>query len=195
MSRLPYLRRNDLEEPGQTLWDALLQARGPDLMNGDGGLVGPFNAFVHAPAVGRRLAELGRTLRFETSIDRRLVETAIITVGAEWKAGFEWWAHAQMARDNGVADAVVEAIGSGAPPPFASPDERAVYALAQQLTRTGRVDDATYRDAHDYLGDAGLVELVALCGYYATVSYLLNAFQVPLPSGATVRWPGQTQHT
>ncbi len=57
-----------------------------------GALTGPFNAFVQAPDVGRHLTSLGQVLRFETSIERRLPELAIITVGAHWKAEFEWWA-------------------------------------------------------------------------------------------------------
>ncbi len=189
MSRLPYLRRDELDEPGQGVWDAVVSSRGDRVINDEGGLHGPFNAFVHAPIVGGRLGELGRTLRFETSMERRLLEVAIITVGAWWKAEFEWWAHAQMARDHGVSDAVVEAIGRGEDPPFEAQDERTVYALARQLTQTGRVDDTTYRAARELLGDAGLVELVSLCGYYTTVSFLLNAFDVPLPPGAIPAWP------
>lgn len=38
------------------------------------------------------------------------------------------------------------------------------------------------------LGDAGMVELVSLCGYYTQVSFLLNAFTVPLPPDALPMW-------
>jgi 4-carboxymuconolactone decarboxylase len=33
------------------------------------------------------------------------------------------------------------------------------------------------------LGDAGVVELVGILGYYAMVSMTLNTFQAPLPQG------------
>ena len=46
----------------------------------------------------------------------------------------------------------------------------------------------TYDAAHRFLGDAGMVELVSLCGYYTLVSFLLNAFAVPLPPDATPMW-------
>jgi len=51
-----------------------------------------------------------------TRIERRLSEIAIITVGARWQAEFEWWAHAPMAREHGVAGAVADAIGRGEDP-------------------------------------------------------------------------------
>jgi 4-carboxymuconolactone decarboxylase len=193
VSRLPYLRRDDLDSDGQQVWDGIVGSRQlpgepGGLVDADGGLVGPFNAFVHAPAVGRRLSSLGALLRFGTTIERRLSELAIITVGAHWKAEFEWWAHAAMARDHGVPAAVIDAIGAGADPAFENDDERVIYAVARQLATGGRLDQDTYDAAQQLLGDAGLVELVSLCGYYTLISFQLNAFAVPLPPGAQPRW-------
>jgi 4-carboxymuconolactone decarboxylase len=190
MSRLPILRYDDLGPDGRRVWDGVVGSRGADLINEQGGLIGPFNAFVHAPDVGRRLSSLGGTLRFGTSIERRLSEVAIITVGARWKAEFEWWAHSRMAREHGVPAAVIDAIGRGEVPPFESEDERTVYAVARELTEGGRLSQGTYDAAQRLLGQAGLVELVSLCGYYSLVSFLLNAFEVPLPAGAAPAWDG-----
>ncbi|HEY4461396.1 MAG TPA: hypothetical protein VGN41_01930 [Streptosporangiaceae bacterium] len=188
MSRLPLLRYDDLGPDAQEVWDSIVGSRGGQLVNDQGGLVGPFNAFVHAPGTGQHLTSLGAVLRFGTSIERRLTEVAIITVGARWKAEFEWWAHARMAREHGVPDVVVDAIGRGEHPAFTAEDERVVYAVASQLTRTGRLDEDAYRAAQDLLGPAGVVELVSLCGYYTLISFLLNAFTVPLPPGAQPEW-------
>ena len=190
MTRIPYLRREELGPEGQQLWDGIVSGQGDRLLTADGGLAGPFNAFVTVPGAGRRMVSLGGTLRFGTSIERRLSEIAIITVGARWQAEFEWWAHAPMAREHGVAGAVVDAIGRGEDPPFEADDERAVYAVARELGQSGRLDEETYDAAHRFLGDAGMVELVSLCGYYALVSFLLNAFDVPLPPGAPPMWAG-----
>ena len=189
MSRLSDLRRDELDPAGQDVWDKIVGSRGEQLVGADGGaLVGPFNAFVHAPDVGRRLSSLGAALRFGTSIERRLTEVAIITVGARWKAEFEWWAHARMAREHGVPEAVVAAIGRGEEPPFAADDERTVYAVARELADVGQVSQASYDAARDLLGEAGMVELVSLCGYYTLISFLLNAFAVPIPPGAEPMW-------
>jgi 4-carboxymuconolactone decarboxylase len=190
MSRLPYLRYDDLGPRAQEVWDGVVGTRGGELVNAEGGLVGPFNAFVHAPEVGRHLSALGARLRYRTSLERRLSELAIITVGARWKAEFEWWAHARMALEHGISTGVVEAIGRGDDPPFApdAGDERAVFAATQQLAAEGRLDPGVYAAAQELLGDEGMVELVALCGYYTLISYLLNAFDVPLPPGAARQW-------
>jgi len=183
MDRLPGVRREQLTEDGQTLWDAIAESAGPTVISADGGLHGPFNAWVIAPHIGGRVAELGTALRFRTSIEQRLTELAIITTGARWRAEFEWWAHARLARQQGIADEVIDAIGRGVSPPLTRDDEQVVYDVADQLARTGRLTDATYKAAHELLGDVGVVELVSLCGYYALVSFTLNALEVPLPEG------------
>ncbi|MGH3184778.1 MAG: hypothetical protein ACRDOE_23115, partial [Streptosporangiaceae bacterium] len=82
MTRIPYVRREELGPEGQQLWDAIVSGRGDLVVTAGGGLAGPFNAFVTAPGAGRRLSSLGATLRFGTSIERRLSEIAIITIGA-----------------------------------------------------------------------------------------------------------------
>ena len=154
-------------------------------------MTGPFNAFVQAPDVGRHLDPLGAVMRFGTSVERRLAEIAIITVAARWKAEFEWQAHARVARELGVPAAVIDAIAQGEDPPFTTDDERAVHAVARQLTETGQVGQDAYDAAARLLGDAGLVELVSMCGYYTLVSFVLNAFAVPLPPGVQPRWGNQ----
>jgi 4-carboxymuconolactone decarboxylase len=187
MSRLPLLTRDALEPDGQGVWDSITASRG-SIVTGEGALMGPFNAWVTAPGVGGRLAELGAALRFESSIERRLLEVAIITVGARWRAEFEWWAHSRMALHHGVSQEAVDAIARGETPDLPD-DERVVHAVARELVDDGHVDQATLDAARRLLGDRGIVELVTLCGYYTLVSFTLNAFDVALPPGESRTWP------
>jgi 4-carboxymuconolactone decarboxylase len=192
MSRLPELQRDDLSAAGQAVWDLIVRTRGSRVVTDTDGLSGPFNAFVYAPDVGGPLATLGAALRFGSPIEQRLIEVAIVTIASHWRAEFEWLAHARLAREAGVPDTVVDAIGRGEEPPFAAADERAVYAAVRELVTTGQLADASHAAAQDLLGDAGTVHLVALCGYYSLISFVLNAFRVPLPAGAKPMWPDRS---
>jgi 4-carboxymuconolactone decarboxylase len=187
MSRLPLQTREALDDDGREVWDSITASRG-SIVTDEGALMGPFNAWVTAPGIGGRLAELGAALRFQSSIERRLLEVAIITVGARWKAEFEWWAHSRMALQFGVSPEAIAAIAAGTPPSLPD-DERTVHEVARQLVENGHVDDATYVAARNLLGDRGIVELVTLCGYYTLVSFSLNAFAVALPPGEERTWP------
>jgi 4-carboxymuconolactone decarboxylase len=188
MSRLPDLRRNQLTPAGKAVWDSIVATRGDHVVSAEGALTGPFNAMVHAPDTGGPLGSLGAALRFGTSLGRRLTEVAILAVASRWQGEFEWWAHARIAREAGVPDVVVDAIGAGKEPAFVADDERIVYATARELVIDGHLSPANYAAAQELLGNTGVVELVALCGYYTTISFLLNAFEVPLPAGVEPMW-------
>jgi len=189
MTRLPDLHRDQLTPAGKAVWDSIVATRGDHVVTDDGALIGPFNAMVYAPDSGGPLGSLGAALRFGTSLGRRLTEVAILTVASRWQAEFEWSAHARIAREAGVPDAVVDAIGAGKEPEFTADDERIVHGAARELVISGHLSLPGYAAAHELLGDTGVVELVALCGYYTTISFLLNAFEVPLPAGVEPMWP------
>jgi 4-carboxymuconolactone decarboxylase len=185
--RLPPRRHDDLDEEAAAVWERVIGPRGPDAVGADGGLIGPFNAWVHAPALGGLLTELVGILRYETSLDRPLIELAILVTAARWRSEYEWFAHEPMARASGVASDVIAAIREGRVPQVDG-DAAIVYRVAGQLATDGRLDDGTYDRAVAALGDRGMVELVSLCGFYALVSLTLNAFEVALPPGVEPIW-------
>src|SRR5215475_7735676 len=156
MSRLPDLRRDQLTPAGKAVWDSIVATRGDHVVTGEGALTGPFNAMLHAPDAGGPLASLGAALRFGTSLGRRLTEVAILTVASRWQAEFEWSAHARIAREAGVPDAVVDAIGRAEDPVFTADDERVVHVTARELVTTGRLSQPVYDTARELLGDTGV---------------------------------------
>ena len=188
MSRLPPIDSDALDGPGRELFDGATAGRGEHLTDAGVRLPGPDHVWVTAPLIGRQLISVARALRSETSIDRRLVEVAIITTAAHHRAEFAWFSHAAMAHEQGVSDAVIGAIREGHAPHFERDDERIVHAVASQLASGSRIDPKSYAEAQELLGPRGIVELVEVCGFYTLVSYVLNAFEVALPPGTEPVW-------
>jgi 4-carboxymuconolactone decarboxylase len=147
----------------------------------DGSLGGPFNAWLRTPDVGRLLVQLGAALRFRTTLSPRLTELAILVVAREWTAQYEWYAHARLAEQAGVPVTVIDAIRRRDRPAFERPDDAAVYAFAAELLRTRAVGDDIYQAALTHVGEQGVVELVALLGFYTTISMALNTFRIEAP--------------
>ena len=87
----------------------------------------------------------GEVLRFDTSLDRVVVELATIIVAARWRSDFEWAVHSRMAAQAGVAATVIDALGRGDEPPLEGAVERAVHRLVVELLDDGQVSDAAYR--------------------------------------------------
>ncbi len=173
------------------LWDELQSSRGGamNLIGPDGALVGPYNHMVASPNLGRRMGDLGHGVRFEASVERRLQELAIITVGAHWRSEFEFWAHGRMAIDHGIGQTIVDDLAANRKPTFDQDDEAEVHHLAAQLVSTGRVDGEAYEAVRQRLGEQALVDLITTIGYYSLICFTLNAHQVPLPDGVASVWP------
>ena len=145
---------------------------------------GPFAVFLHAPTYGMLAQQLGGHVRFGTSVPPRLSEFAILCTGQFWKAQYEWHAHAQIAAKQGVKETTIRDLKAGRAPKSAPRDEMAIYDFIRELYTTRRVSSATYARVRKLLGDAGIVELVGILGYYVLISMTLNVFRVPLPKGA-----------
>lgn len=170
------------------LWDSIVQS--PRMAGGAPPtyLRGPFDPWLRAPAAGLAAAALGEELRFRSSLPDVLRELAILTVGARWRADYEFWAHARIGQAAGLGDAVIDALRLGMPVPYEDDDQRLVHASVLSLLATTRIPDDLYGRAIERFGEQGVVELVMLVGLYVMVSMTLNTFEVELPPGERVDW-------
>ena len=150
---------------------------------------GPFQILIRAPEICEHAAKLGEHLRWGTSLPDRLSELAIITTARFWRAQYEWYAHAQLAEQAGVPAAAIEMIRTGGTPVFIEKDEALVYRVCNEIFRTQRLTDGSFAEAVHAFGEQGLVELIAIIGYYTLIGNTLNVFQVPLPEGETPPFP------
>jgi len=176
--RLPVIAMESLTPEQQALVEAIKSGPRGRFSN-----EGPFAAYLHAPTFGQLAQQLGGHLRYRTSVPPRLKEFAILCTGQYWKAQYEWRAHAVIAAKQGVRAATIRDLRVGRAPKSAPPDELAIYAFVKELYATRRVSNATYARVHKLLGDAGMVELVGILGYYVLISMTLNVFRMPLPAG------------
>ena len=172
--RLPEIKESDLDPDQREVLQAIQSGPRKGV-----GLVGPFDVWVRAPKIGLAAQALGAAARFGSPLPENVKEVAICTVGAFYRARFEFAAHAALARRAGVAAGAVEQLRTGTEPNLDGA-EAIAYAVATALVRRHRIDDALYAEAHAEFGEAGLIELVGIIGYYCLVSLTLNAFEVPL---------------
>ena len=178
MSRLPVIKPEEMSEDQKRV--AAEITAGPR-----GEVRGPFLALMHNAGAADAVQRMGSYLRFKGTLPGRLRELAILITGREWTAQYEWFAHYKIALNEGLDAAVADAIAARRRPDFGNRDEEIVYDFATELLQTHRVNEPTFEAARDLLGNAGVVELVVVCGHYSVVSMVLNAFDVRVPTGET----------
>ena len=145
---------------------------------------GPFNAWLRSPELADRLQKVGEYVRFNTSLDKRLNEMAIIMTAQYWGSQYEWYAHAPLAIKAGLDPEIVAALGAGTKPEKMQDDEAIVWEFTTQLRRDHHVDDDIYAKAVDKFGENGTMDLIAVNGYYDVVSMTLNVAHVSPPKDA-----------
>jgi len=149
-----------------------------------GPLGGPFNVFLRSPDIGNIIQSLGAAIRFRSSLPPKLNELAIIITARQWTSQYEWFAHHRLALEAGLDPAIGKDIAEGRRPAKMDADETIIYDFSTELHRTHGVSDATYKRVLDRFGERGVMDLIAVNGYYVLVSMTLNVDRTALPGGA-----------
>jgi 4-carboxymuconolactone decarboxylase len=169
-------KKEDLAPEHQPIYDSIAASRGV--------VGGPFLGLLHSPELAQRTAHLGSYIRFESSLDHKLIELTALAAARELDCKHEWIAHVNHAQKAGIPIETIRAIHEKKGPENFSSEDAQVISYVQELLRTHRASEATFQALYGRLGERGLVELTATIGYYAMVACTLNAFDLVTATGA-----------
>jgi 4-carboxymuconolactone decarboxylase len=185
--RLKLLPVEGLTPDQRNLYDAIRSGPRAKLANSGaakpGPLGGPFNAWLRSPGIGDCIQKLGAEIRFRSTLPSKLNEMAIMITARFWTSQYEWYAHCKLALEAGLDPAVANDIAEGRRPARMDADEAIIYDFSRELHETQAVSDATYQSVLDRFGERGVVDLIAVNGFYSLVSMCLNVDRTPLPDG------------
>jgi 4-carboxymuconolactone decarboxylase len=163
-------KKEDLAPEHQQIYEAIARSRGV--------VGGPFLALLHSPELAGRTAHLGSYVRFESSLDHKLVELAALVTARELDCKHEWAAHVNNAQKAGIPHETIRAIHQRKGAENFSVEDAQILGYVRELLHSHRASEATLKALHARLGERGLVELTATIGYYAMLACTLNAFDV-----------------
>ena len=187
--RFAQLSPDQMSDAQKTAAEAILagakKADGPGgrYMAQSGQFPGPYNFLLRSPELAMRWRGLAEYIRFDTSVPLRLNELAILIQARWWTAQFEWWAHEPLAVRAGLAQSIADDIKVGKRPSAMQPDEEAVYDFCTEMMENRRVGDATFEKLKAQFTEQQIADLVAVTGFYATVSMILNTVEAGIPDG------------
>lgn len=184
MSRIATIDPENLSPDQQRAFDQIAGGK-----RGRVGPRGPFALLLHSPGLASCVERVGVYLRYESPLPTHIKETAILVVSRHWFCDVEWRGHSGHALAAGVPQEVVDAIGDGKEPQL-SGDERAAYDFVRAVLKVdgmSRIPDPVFTAAYDAFGEAGLMDLAGLAGYYSLLAKVMNTFELR-PEGADIPW-------
>ena len=192
--RLPWLRPAELDEAQKRLYEQIvggprsLDAQVSALVDTEGRLHGPFNAFLIDPDIGEAVQNLGSAIRYRSVLRPRAREIATLTVASAVESNFEWHAHTRLGRAAGLTDAETAAIFEGRESETFDADERQIWNVTRNLVHNRDLDDQLFAEVHNTLGDVILMELIVLVGFYELIARSLEVWRTPLPDDTEPRF-------
>jgi 4-carboxymuconolactone decarboxylase len=187
MTRFEVLDREQMSAPQREVADAI--ASGPR-----GALKGPFLALIHNPALASKVQALGEHLRYHTGIAQQLVEIAILVTARRWSCDYEWAAHARIAREAGLREEIIGPIAQGRRPEGMDATEETLHDFAYETVWLGEPSDGAFDALAAIFGKPATLDVLAVCGYYTLLAFVLNAARLPLPAGASPLPPNAENH-
>ena len=173
MARVRSLEREDLPAEHRHIYDDIARSRGRVQPN--------FKALLNNPLATARMAALGGYVRFEAPLPPRVKMLAVLATARENEGDYVWTANLPQARDAGVDEATIQAIRERRALQGLTPEDAAIVQFTLELLRQHRITDATFQAVQQKLGDAGVIDLLILIGYYGSLSHTLSALEVMPP--------------
>ncbi len=187
--RLPLFDPQELTPAQKALYNSInehavpwAESAGFKAKRPDGRLLGPFNPILLSPEIATSFLALQAAEQQHTTLNDRVRQVVILTVGAVWGADYERYAHAAVAQNAGLSEQAIRALCGGQDPaPTLTDHEQLAQRFTWRLTAKHHIDDGLYAQAVAAFGERGIMDLLFLAGCYDTVSSLLNAFNIPVP--------------
>jgi len=170
MARVSYVATAEAQgDAGEVL--AKMEERGSAVLN-------LHRALANSPNGLRNFMRLGNSLLFHGVLPPALRELAILRIAQMTGAGYEWAHHVPIARQAGVGEEQVSELKSWQTSPHFNERERAALRYVESVTSAVAVPDEVFQEARRHLGEAEVVELTLVAGYWGMVARLLLALQI-----------------
>ena len=141
---------------------------------------GPHKIYLANPKLLRALVPTGAYFQTESTLTKAEIEIVTNVIAGRWGAAYANHEHEKIGIELGhLAPEKVEALIAGLGTSFDDPREQVVYELSSTLAAARVVPVGLLRRGQDLLGDAGIVDVTALMGWFTAACLTLMTYDVP----------------
>jgi alkylhydroperoxidase family enzyme len=143
-----------------------------------GQLLKLYHMLLHSPPLAEGWLTFFTAVRQATGLPGRYRELAILRIAVLNGADYEFNAHAPIALDEGLPQAVLDDLRAKRTPDALGDADRAVLEYADAMTRDVHVPDDVFAQVGKHLNEREVVELTATIAAYNCVSRFLEALRI-----------------
>jgi 4-carboxymuconolactone decarboxylase len=161
------------------------------------GLVpGPHKIYLANPKLLRTVVPTGAYFQTESTLTKSEIEIVTNVINGRWGAAYTNYEHEKIGIELGhLAPEKVAALIAGLPTSFENPRQQVVYELSCTLAAARVVPVGLFRRAQNLVGDAGIVDVTALMGWFTAACLTLMAYDVPSDAVGLDQGQGQALET
>jgi 4-carboxymuconolactone decarboxylase len=142
----------------------------------------------HNRTLSKAFSTFAQGVLFDGGLPRRIVELAVLRMGWNCQAIYEFGQHTLFGRDVGLSDAEIYFVTRPLNQHSWAADERAALQAVDDLYADDCVSDAAWAAASEHFNESEIVHLLMAAGCYRVVSGFLNSAGVQLDEGVP-GWP------
>jgi 4-carboxymuconolactone decarboxylase len=168
-ARLPYLKKSDMDEKGQKIFDTL-PGRGKDDI-----LRGPLAFSAYNLAAAQALHDLHDAAVPGGTLDPRTRELAILVACRETNYNLEWNGHEASGLKAGLDAKLIDVVRYNRSLTGLNEKDATVIRFGRQMFHDKKVDSATFAKAVEFWDKRGTMDMVAVMNAYAVSGYFAIA--------------------
>jgi 4-carboxymuconolactone decarboxylase len=156
------------------------QARLYDKVTGSRGMFySPYKVWIYSPTVGFGMEIIGAHLNStSSSLSAAEMELAVLVTARYWNADYVIKNHARHGLKAGLDEATVEGLKAGLPQRLEDGRLQAVYDFTSSALRGETPSEIDFERYDLILTRAGIADILALIGYFTSVSLAMKTHGV-----------------
>ncbi len=170
--RLPAPDRDQMRNNEKRIYDKLLGSGSRTIT----GVKGPFGIHLYNPKLAEFEHAFSQYLRYDTGLNGRIRELAILVTAREMDSRFEWAAHEPMGIKEGLELEIISIVKYRKSIARLKEPEAVIIKLGREMFGRRKVTSATFACALEVFGAKQLVNIVCLMAHYAAVAAELRVF-------------------
>ena len=179
--RLTPLSPDEWDDEAAEVLKPLVEGTGPNRTPGRA--LNIFATLARHPRLMKRWLVFGSHVLAKNSLSPRDRELAILRVGWDCQAEYEWGQHALIARGCDLSEEEIVRTTQGPDAAGWKPHEAALLRAVDELHADSFISDPTWKALSAHYDEQQLIDLVFTVGQYHLVSMALNTLGVQLDPG------------